>query len=90
MKLIKFCAILSIVHLAGCTVFAAKDEFPVAPAELLDPCPDLELIPQTTQLSVLTETVASNYSLYHNCRLKDASWIEWYTQQKQALSGGKK
>ena len=47
-------------------------------------CPDLKTIPiGTTQLSVVVDTVAANYSQYQLCQTKTNTWVEWYNEQKK-------
>ena len=75
-----------IVMLAGC---ASKPvpvvmPFPDVPADLKVACPDLDMIPDNTdKLSDVVDTVANNYSKYHDCRSKVSDWNSWYETQKQ-------
>lgn len=80
----KYVLILSLL-LTGCsTVVPVKQKFPEVPKELLVECPDLKLAPKDeTKLSGVLEVVTSNYSLYHECSLKNDMWIEWYKSQKK-------
>lgn len=76
--------LLSLALLTGCSTAPVKRNFPEAPKELLTQCPDLLLLPtDTDKLSTMLNTVAENYSLYHECRIKNDTWIEWYKTQKQ-------
>ena len=69
--------------ITGCSItLAKKPEFPTAPASLLEPCDELDQIPQTTELSQLSDTVVNNYTKYHLCSAKDAAWVDWYWEQK--------
>lgn len=81
MKYLVLAAICSVLSGCGLTL-ASKPAFPTAPTSLLEPCDELEKIPETTELSQLTDTVVDNYSKYHICSSKDAAWIDWYWEQK--------
>jgi ubiquitin len=64
--------------------------FPDVPEELKVACPDLGLVPTNTdKLSDVIDTVADNYTQYHDCRLKVDNWIEWYNTQKHISDGVK-
>ena len=78
--------LLPLVLLTGCL---SKDPVPVkmkwpdVPSELLEACPDLKTVDQsTTKLSDVLDVVVDNYKQYHECRLKIDTWIEWYKTQK--------
>ena len=61
-----------------------KMDFPDAPAEIKQACPDLKQVDEKeTKLSKVVEVVSENYSTYHECKLKVDAWIEWHKQQKQ-------
>ena len=30
---------------------------------------------------------SENYTLYHECSLKNTSWIDWYQKQKKVFEG---
>ena len=83
MKQILF--ILPAFLLTGCLKsIPIKMEFPDAPAEIKQVCPDLKQIDEKeSKLSKVIEVVAENYSTYHECKLKVDAWIEWHKQQKQ-------
>lgn len=82
---------LSVVGLlAGCqtTVVPVKQQFPEAPAVLLEPCKNLQqLDPKNTKLSVIVDNVVENYALYHECKIKNDSWVEWYRLQMRNSNG---
>ena len=67
-----------VVLLTGCMSVPVDRKFPDVPVELQQACPDLKLIQPTTKLSDVIGTVSSNYSQYHECRVKVDAWIEWY------------
>lgn len=73
--------------LVGCsTTVPVARKFPDAPDTLLKPCPDLKKIEKKDPvLSEVIKSVTENYTLYHECALKNESWIEWYNAQKKAF-----
>ena len=83
MKKLSF--LLPVFLLTGCLKsIPVKMEFPDAPAEIKQACPDLQQTDEKeTKLSKVIEIVADNYSTYHECKLKVDAWIEWHKQQKQ-------
>lgn len=80
----------SAVLLSGCLATPVKRTFPDVPKELLVICPDLTLVAEgTTQLSEVLKVVTENYSQYHECRIKNDLWIEWYKTQKEIFDSVK-
>jgi hypothetical protein len=80
----------STVLLTGCLVTPVKRTFPDAPKELMQICPDLIIAPDsTTQLSEILKVVTENYGHYHECRIKNDLWIEWYKTQKEIFDSVK-
>ena len=80
----------SAVLLSGCLATPVKRTFPEAPKELLVICPDLNTVAEgTTQLSEVLKVVTDNYSQYHECRIKNDLWIEWYKTQKEIFDSVK-
>jgi hypothetical protein len=74
------------VALTGCfaTVVPVKQEFPIAPAILLEKCPDLMQIDDgKNTLRDMLKVVIQNYALYYQCAEKTHGWQDWYNQQKQ-------
>lgn len=71
--------------LAGCsTTIPVTQKFPEAPKELISQCSELKGIEEgETKLSAVLSVVTHNYSLYHECSLKNELWIEWYKSQKK-------
>lgn len=49
-------------------------------AELLKPCERLLIIEdtKTVTLAEMVAKVQDNYNIYHECSLKNDSWIKWY------------
>ena len=76
---------LTVLALAGCTAFLpAKPKFPEPIKELTQPCPDLKKIESDkVAITDFLKTVVENYSLYHECSLKNDGWNEWYKKQKE-------
>jgi hypothetical protein len=80
----------STILLTGCLATPVKRTFPEAPKELLAICPDLVKVADgTTQLSEVLKVVTENYSQYHECRIKNDLWIEWYKSQKEIFDSVK-
>ena len=73
------------VVLAGCTTTVpVKQEFPVAPAILLERCPDLMQIDDgKNSLREMLKVVIQNYALYYQCAEKTHGWQDWYNQQRK-------
>jgi hypothetical protein len=71
--------------LAGCmtTPVPVKIKFPQAPESFLQPCEELKKLTQNAMLSDVAKTVVENYTLYHECSLKNDAWGEWYKTQKK-------
>ena len=71
--------------LSGCFMsIPVKQNFPEVPNDLKQACPDLLLVDtSTTKLSDVVGVVTSNYTQYHECRVKVDAWIEWYNKQKE-------
>jgi hypothetical protein len=76
--------LLVLLLIAGCsTTVPVARKFPEAPAKLLEPAPELRPIPpNTTELSVLIDNAADNYTQYRNLRELYDAWQEWYRDQK--------
>ena len=82
--------LLAVLLLAGCTTVPVARKFPEAPPQLLETCPQLKTIDgDTTVFSVLTRTVVSNYTTYHECATLQQGWIEWYKTQKKTFESVK-
>lgn len=76
--------------LSACVSVPVERKFPKAPEELMTSCPDLQIIPEgTTQLSVVVESVITNYGQYQLCQAKNNTWIEWYNKQKEIFDSVK-
>jgi len=79
----KLTILLSLLMLSACVSVPVDRKFPKAPAELQQSCPGLQTIdPATTKLSIIVDTVVTNYGQYRECQVKTDSWIEWYNTQK--------
>lgn len=81
----KLILLLPALLLTGCfKSIPIKMDFPDAPAELKQTCPNLKQTDENeTKLSKVIEVVTENYSSYHECKLKVDAWVEWHKQQKQ-------
>jgi hypothetical protein len=88
MKLILI--LVSSILLSGCLATPVKRTFPEVPTELMTVCPELNMLADgTTQLSEVLRIVTENYSQYHECRIRNDLWIEWYKTQKQIFDSVK-
>jgi hypothetical protein len=82
--------LITAVMLTGCLATPVKRTFPDVPKELMEICPDLIMVQEdTTKLSEVMKVVTTNYSQYHECRIKNDMWIEWYKTQKQIFESVK-
>ena len=80
----------SSILLTGCLATPVKRTFPEAPQELITSCPELSMVADgTTQLSEVLKTITENYSQYHECRIKNDLWVEWYKTQKEIFNSVK-
>lgn len=84
----KFVAIAVLLMLTGC-VAPVKREFPAIPPSLENPCSTLLEVPKTTKLSEVLEVVTENYALYHECQIKNETWLDWYQKQKKIFDSVK-
>mgnify|MGYP006282902613 CR=1 FL=1 len=78
-------SMLIAISLAGCTTAVPiKQTFPSAPEVIMQACPNLELVPvEAVKMSEVLNIIVNNYTKYHECQIKQESWIEWYTSQKK-------
>ncbi len=84
--------ILSLAFImSGCAtkVVPIVVKFPQAPAALLEKCAPLNTLPEDSKLSDVAKTVTQNYTLYHECAIKQDAWIDWYQQQKEIFDNVK-
>lgn len=76
--------------LSACVSVPVDRTFPKAPEELTQACPDLQTVPAgTTQLSVVVETIITNYGQYQSCQNKSEAWTQWYNEQKKIFDNVK-
>ena len=86
----KYALIISAILLTGCsTVVPVAPKFPDVPEALRKPCPELKTLPDKTVLSEVAKNVTANYTLYHECSLKNDAWNEWYQKQKSIFESVK-
>ena len=79
-----------VLALSACVSVPVERKFPKVPDELMVACPDLQTVPEgTTQLSVVVETVTTNYGQYQLCQAKTSTWIDWYNEQKKIFDSVK-
>ena len=89
MNLIRLFALIIYIVLAflitACsTAVPLTQNFPQAPAVLLEKCPELKTI-SGEKISIVdfTKTVSENYTTYYQCAGRTDAWIDWYRQQKK-------
>jgi len=68
---------------AGCSSVPVAVKFPDVPKDMLEACPDLKAVPDTTKLSEVLPVVVDNYAQYYSCKDTVDNWIDWYTNQKK-------
>lgn len=71
--------------LSGCMgSVPVRMEFPELPEPLRQSCAELTTIEGTNiTLSGLVKSVSDNYSKYHECKVKQEAFVEWYEIQKK-------
>jgi len=71
--------------LAACsTAVPLTQNFPEAPAMLMEKCPALKTIAgEKVTIVDFTKTVSENYVTYYQCAGRTEAWIDWYNQQKK-------
>lgn len=81
----KLVVVIAALLLAGCsTPVPVKQTFPVAPAILLERCPDLLQIDDgKNSLRDMLKVVIQNYALYYQCAEKTHGWQDWYVEQRK-------
>ena len=85
----KLLAIALVFTLSACTsVVPVTTKWPDAPGVLVqEPCPDLQKLQESPQLSEVAKTIAGNYSEYYQCAAKLDAWQRWYREQKIIYEG---
>lgn len=87
----KLIMLIPVLFMIGCsTSVPVKRSFPNVPTELMESCPDLKQTQETTKLSEVLKVVVENYSQYHECKIKNDSWKEWYNTQKKIFEEANK
>ena len=82
---------LALLLTACSTPVPVKQQFPVAPAVLLERCPDLLTIDDgKNSMRDMLKIVIQNYALYYQCDEKTHGWQDWYTEQKKIFNGANK
>jgi hypothetical protein len=83
----KFLVLLLI--LGGCTAVPVKRTFPAVPDELKAACPDLQKLKPEAKMSDVLGIVTQNYTTYHECRIRNEAWVEWYDSQRKIFDAVK-
>jgi hypothetical protein len=88
----KYILLALCIFLSACsTIVPVKQEFPVAPAILLERCPQLQKVDSDKgTLREMLKVVIENYSTYYQCAAKTHGWQDWYTEQKKIHEGAGK
>ena len=79
----KHLIIVAVLLITGCTSVPVTVKFPDVPKDMLEACPDLKLVPETTKLSEVLPVVVDNYGQYYTCKDTVDNWIDWYKAQKK-------
>jgi hypothetical protein len=81
--------LLLAVLVSGCsTVVPVTQTWPEAPGQLsMEPCPQLQKLPNTPELSDVAKVIANNYTSYYECATKLETWQSWYQQQQIIFKG---
>jgi hypothetical protein len=81
----KYVLLSLVLLLSACsTSVPVRQAFPVAPAALLERCPDLLTIDDgKNSMRDMLRVVIQNYALYYQCAEKTHGWQDWYGQQKK-------
>jgi hypothetical protein len=81
----KYVLLSLVLLLSACsTSVPVRQPFPVAPAALLERCPDLLTIDDgKNSMRDMLRVVIQNYALYYQCAEKTHGWQDWYGQQKK-------
>jgi hypothetical protein len=83
----KFLVLLLI--LGGCTAVPVKRTFPAVPDELKAACPDLQKLKPEAKMSDVLGIVTQNYTTYHECRIRNEAWVQWYDSQRKIFDAVK-
>jgi hypothetical protein len=75
-----------VLLLSACTSVPVVVKFPDIPKDMLEACPDLKTIPDTTKLSEVLPVVADNYGQYYACKDNVDNWIDWYKTQSKIFN----
>ena len=83
--------LIPVLLLTGCltkTPVPVKQVWPTIPKELMESCPDLNLIdPKVDKLSDIISVVSDNYARYYDCKAKVDDWVTWYNGQQKIFDG---
>jgi len=77
-------SLLALLFLFGCsTSIPIRPTFPEPSTDMMLSCSPLNKLEKDSKLSDVARTVTLNYTLYHECSIKNDAWIEWYKAQKK-------
>ena len=79
----KYILLVPLLFLTGCFTTPVKHAFPKPPENILERCPDLNLIAQDEErLTEFLKVVTKNYGLYYECSAKHDLLVKWINEQK--------
>jgi hypothetical protein len=81
--------VIAVLLITGCSSVPVTVKFPDVPKDMLEACPDLKLVPETTKLSEVLPVVVDNYGQYYGCKDTVDNWIDWYKSQKKIFDSVK-
>lgn len=81
----KYLLIISVIFLSACAATVpVRQSFPVAPAILLEKCPQLQKVDSDKgTMREMLKVVIENYATYYQCAARTHGWQDWYREQKQ-------
>lgn len=87
----KLLSIFLVLFITGCASkpVPVVPKFPEAPQQFMEPCPELKQLAKDTKLSDVARTVTENYTLYHECSIRNKAWQEWYKTQQRIFEGAR-
>jgi hypothetical protein len=86
----KILPLIPLLFLVGCnTTVPVKQKFPDVPTQFLEPCEELKRLQKDAKLSDIAKVVTENYTMYHECSIKNKAWVEWYSTQKKIFEAAK-
>lgn len=83
----KYLLLVFLIVLTGCKTIPVNQSMPSLPTEFPSSCKELLIIEgNKVLLSKFVETVAANYSIYHECALHYENLYQWYNKQREIFN----